>query len=259
MYDKIWQGNWEEYDPWESSCRLPASIDLYGGVGACSSFRMFQGWLSMSETGPFEGTLLVNPLLGRATSYFLLRPFFTPKKAASPAQGYDEAFLSTDNWELETPSSSWLHGATPGHGQELRDELHPHLRLPESMVHVPRVNPGDYVAWHCDTIHAVDNIHAGKSDSSVLYIPACPLTEGNAEFLARQRRAFVDGTPSPDFGGGVGESQHVGRPGVELVQSVNEHEGMQAFGLKAWDTGVAGLSPGQKKLLSSANRILQLE
>ena len=46
VYDAIWQGRWEDYDPWESSSRLPVVSDLYGGVGACSMFRMFQGWLS---------------------------------------------------------------------------------------------------------------------------------------------------------------------------------------------------------------------
>ena len=43
-------------------------------------------------------------------------------------------------------------------------------------------------------IHAVDKMHAGKDDSSVLYIPACPLTEANAEYLVRQREAFFEGT-----------------------------------------------------------------
>lgn len=46
VYDSIWKGRWEEYDPWESSKRLPVVSDLYQGVGACSMFRMFQGWLS---------------------------------------------------------------------------------------------------------------------------------------------------------------------------------------------------------------------
>lgn len=46
VYDAIWQGRWEEYDPWESSMRLPVVSDKYQGVGACSMFRMFQGWLA---------------------------------------------------------------------------------------------------------------------------------------------------------------------------------------------------------------------
>lgn len=256
VYDAIWQGKWEDYDPWESSTRLPVVSDLYQGVGACSMFRMFQGWLSMSQTGPYEGTLLVNPLLKRATAYFLLRPFFSPKIAAADttAESYSETFLQSDNWEMDL-SNSWLHGATPGHGQELRPFLHPHLNLSSTMVHVPRVNPGDYVSWHCDTIHAVDSVHAGKSDSSVMYIPACPLTVSNAEFLARQRDCFLDGTPCPDFGGGKGESEHVGRPGVEDVKKLNPVEGMQAFGLREWDSDAPGLTNGQREVMDHANKI----
>ena len=212
----------------------------------------------MSETGPYEGTLLVNPLLNRATAYFLLRPFFSPKWAADDAtsQTFDEAFLDPENWEFDLTPNSWLHGATPGHGQELRPFLHPHLDLPNSMVHVPRVNPGDYVSWHCDTIHAVDSIHAGKSDSSVMYIPACPLTETNADFVRRQRECFLSGAPCPDFGGGKGESDHIGRPGPEDVKIVNPVEGMQAFGLMEWDSSAPDLEPGQRQVMDRANKIL---
>lgn len=258
VYDKIWQGKWEEYDPWESSCRLPVVSDLYGGVGACSMFRMFQGWLSLSHTGPYEGTLLVNPLLSKATAYFLLRPFFSPKRvAADPtAETYEEAFLTADNWQLDSTPNSWLHGATPGHGQELRPNLHPHLNLPSSMVHMPRVSPGDYVSWHCDTIHPVDKIHAGKSDSSVMYIPACPLTVSNAEFVARQRECFLNGTPCPDFGGGKGESEHIGRPGVHDVEKVDAEDGLRAFGLREWDSAEPGLQKGQREVMDRANKIL---
>lgn len=261
VYDHIWSGNWESYDPWESSGRLNATSDLYQGVGACSMFRMFQGWLAMSETGPFEGTLLVNPLLSRATAYFLLRPFFSPKTPIDVLQDSTEpipdSYLDPSNWTLDlSPTNSWVQGATPGHGQELRHALHPHLDLPNSMVHVPRVRPGDYVSWHCDSIHAVDSVHAGKSDSSVLYIPSCPLSVGNAEYLARQRARFLEGTPSPDFGGGKGESEHVGRPGVEDVRMVDAEEGMRAFGLKAWDGGAPGLSDGQREVMKRANEIL---
>ncbi|KAK4626527.1 hypothetical protein CLAFUW4_04603 [Fulvia fulva] len=258
VYESICNGQWESYDPWESSCRLPVVSDLYNGVGACSMFRMFQGWLSLSNTGPFEGTLLVNPLLSRATAYFLLRPFFSPKQPAQDptAETYEEAFLAPQNWEIQRSPDAWLQGATPGHGQELRPQLHPHLNLPSSMVHVPRVNPGDYVSWHCDTIHAVDSVHAGKGDSSVMYIPACPLTVSNAEFVARQRQAFLEGTPSPDFGGGKGESEHLGRPGVQDVEKVNPVEGMRAFGLKEWDNSEPDLTEGQKKVMDRANKVL---
>ena len=206
----------------------------------------------VSNTGPNEGTLLVNPLLHLTTSYLLLRPFFAPldPNFSNPA------YLSPTNWTLPSPPTSWLHGATPGHGQELRPELHPHLNLPQAMVHVPRVNPGDYVSWHCDTIHAVDAVHAGKTDSSVMYIPACPLTVSNAEFAGRQREAFLEGTPCPDFGGGVGESGHVGRAGVGDVEQAGGVEGMRSAGLEEWDSSEAGLTQGEKEVVDRANKVL---
>jgi hypothetical protein len=74
-------------------------------------------------------------------------------------------------------------------------------------------------------------VHAGKADSSVLYVPVCPLTEQNAHHLRRTRDAFLCGTPSPDFPGGIGESTHVGRPGVEFLGDVGGLAGLRAAGL----------------------------
>ncbi|KAA6415151.1 MAG: hypothetical protein FRX48_01904 [Lasallia pustulata] len=254
VYQEIFQGRWEEYDPWESSCRLPVISDLYNGAGACSMFRMFQGWLSMSTTGPGEGTLMVNPLLGKATAYYLLRPFFEPRKA--PGEAYGSAFLDADNWKMEKETTSMLHGATPSHCQELDTVLHPHLSLEDSMVHVPQVNPGDYVVWHCDTIHAVDKIHAGPGDASVMYIPACPLTEANAEYLIRQREAFAEGIPAPDFPSGEGESRHLGRLTPDYVMQNIDVDAQRAMGVSRWDEHVEVKTLGEARLLQRANEIL---
>lgn len=150
VYDKVFRGSWEEYDPWNASTRVPAVADNYNGLGACSMFRMFQGWLSMSHTEPFEGTLKVNPLLQLSTAYVLLRPFFRPIRHPDEIRGND--FLSVANWEfVGSGMTSELQGATPGHGQELSAALHPHLDLERTMVHVPSIRPGDFVAWHCDS------------------------------------------------------------------------------------------------------------
>ncbi|KAG9948564.1 DUF1479-domain-containing protein, partial [Aureobasidium melanogenum] len=260
VYEAVWQGRWEDYDPWEISSRLSVRSDLYQGVGACSMFRAAQGWLSLSTTKAHEGTLLVNPMLKHATAYYLLRPFFSAKKGPmDPETGvFDESFLAPDNWVLDSPQTSWLQGASLGKGQELSKVLHPHLDLDSTMIHIPEVRPGDYVAWHCDQIHAVDKKHEGTSDSSVLYIPACPLTIQNAEFLARQRQAFLEGLPCPDFGGGVGETNHIGRPGVEEVEAASQGKdaGMVAFGLQEWDSSAAGLSDAQRELFDRANKVL---
>jgi hypothetical protein len=264
VYDAIWAGRWENFDPWEASCRLPVISDMYAGVGACSMFRMAQGWLSLSHTGANEGTLLVNPLLKAATAYYLLRPFFTPRRQQNQQQSLaafennQDDYLHPDNWVLESPASSYMHGANPGNGQELSPlpHMHPHLDLAKSMLHVPTVRPGDYVAWHCDTIHAVDRVHRGKADSSVMYIPACPLTEANARYLARQRDCFVKGIPSPDFGGGIGESKHVGRVKADELEGLVGLEGARAMGLEMWNSEAEGLRRGEKEVLDRANTVL---
>ncbi|KAI1419908.1 hypothetical protein F5Y12DRAFT_788682 [Xylaria sp. FL1777] len=254
VYDKVFEGSWEEYDPWEASGRASAVMDNYNGLGASSMFRMFQGWMSMSNTKGFEGTLLVNPLLQLSTAYYLLRPFFRPLKESKEVSA--EEYLAADNWVFAgSEMTSKLHGATPGHGQELNAELHPHLELDTSMVHMPEVKPGDFVVWHCDTIHAVDKVHQGQSDSSVLYIPICPVTEKNAQYLVRQKKAFLDGTPGPDFPGGEGESRHVNRPTVSYLQTYANADGLRAFGFEKLVAAESD-GPGAKAVVEKANEIL---
>lgn len=63
------------------------------------------------------------------------------------------------------------------------------------------------------------------------------------------------GTPSPDFPGGVGESQHIGRAVQEDISAVSGVNGLRAMGLEKFDEN-AGRTPGEKKVMASANRIL---
>ncbi|KAK7432244.1 hypothetical protein QQZ08_001189 [Neonectria magnoliae] len=252
VYDAVFAGRWPDYDPWDASGRVDAVNNLYDGLGACTMFRMWQGWLSMSATRPREGTLLVNPLVKLSTAYLLLRPFF--EAVGAPGT---EGYLNEGNWRFTgvEDMTSELQGATPGTGQELSDGLHPHLELERTMVHVPEIKPGDYVAWHCDTIHSVDKVHAGTGDSSVLYIPVCPTTELNAAYAARQRAAFRAGTPGPDFPGGAGEAAHAGRPSEEMVRRWGGEAGARAMGLapQGVDTG---MMDGPREAVERANAAL---
>ncbi|KAM0275011.1 hypothetical protein ACHAQH_007660 [Verticillium albo-atrum] len=250
VYDKVFEGSWEEFDPWETSTRLNGVSDL--------------GWLGMSHTGPHEGTLLVNPLFNLATAYYLLRPFFTPKilpaQTTTPAAVepvYHPEFLDPSNWTLEDTVTSTLQGAWPGNGQELNHNWHPHLNLPHTMVHIPHIRPGDYVAWHCDTIHAVDKVHEGTGDSSVLYIPACPITKPSLDYVKRQREAFEAGIPPPDFPGGQGESQHVGRPGVPELNAMASIEARRAAGFAAFDIKTAR-TRAERNVLQYGNDVMGL-
>lgn len=76
-----------------------------------------------------------------------------------------------------------------------------------------------------DMIHSVESMHKGEGPSAVLYIPAAPLTPQNVDYIRDQGRSFMEGKPAPDFPGGVGESQFVGRGKVEDIESI---EGKQA-------------------------------
>lgn len=101
-------------------------------------------------------------------------------------------------------------------------------------------------------IHSVDKVHNGRGDSSVLYIPVCPVTDINSAYVARQRQAFRDGTPGPDFPGGEGESRHIGRPTEEMLRGWTNDVGRQAFGLDKIEVR-AGALPGEREVVKRAN------
>jgi hypothetical protein len=236
VYGQILSGNWEQYDPFDARHRLKATMDMYNGAGACSMFRFFQGWLSMSSTSPGEGTLRVCPLLRQATSYLILRPFFD---------------LETNELNLDNTFPNSALGAC----QEYDPVTHPHLELESTMVSVPHVEPGDFVAWHCDTIHAVDKQHRGKSDSSVLYIPACAVTKGNLQSLRKQRDAALKHSPPPDFPGAGGDGERGFKGATEWGSISSDAQRAMGYGSKAWDI-TPGMSEGERTVLEEGNRLL---
>lgn len=233
VYSKIFEGKWEEYDPYDAKHRVKANMDLYNGAGACSMLRFFQGWLSMSDTGPNEGSLHVCPMVRHSTAYTILRPFFD---------------LNTSQPNIDNT----FPGAVPGTCQEYNPVTHPHLDLESTMVSVPRVEPGDYVAWHCDSLHSVDKEHHGKKDSSVLYIPATPMCEMNVDYLLKQRTAAQSYSPPWDFpgAGGPGESGFKGAVNWSSIRP----EGQRAMGMgnDGWDV-TDDMSEGEKQAVRYAN------
>lgn len=65
----------------------------------------------------------------------MLRPFFKPTRKDS-----------LDGWKFsldDDEGNVFLHGANPGTAQEHTPTLHPHLRLAETMIPYPTVEPGD--------------------------------------------------------------------------------------------------------------------
>jgi hypothetical protein len=225
--------DWRNHDSWSLgplAQRLGAKTDMYNGAGACSVFRPFQGWLSMSSTSANEGTLRVLPLLQSASAYIILRPFFEARKSLSACSKGEQEYLAADNWtfSLDNPH---FHGCSLGRNIELSAETHPHLRLDETMTSIPRVDAGDCALWHCDVVHAVEKEHKGApgKDSSVLYIPSIPLTKASFDYVLSQRQSFVEGIPPSDFPGGEGESTHIGRG---KPQDITNAKGRRAMGLE---------------------------
>ncbi|GKU01818.1 hypothetical protein FLAG1_04761 [Fusarium langsethiae] len=252
-YNHIFHGKWEDYDPWKCTSRTSVTTDLYNGYGACTIFRMFQGILALSTVEPGMVRLLPSPKL--ATAYYLLRPFFTtkdppPENRTGPEW---EEYLAPDNWKLQTEPDSIIHGAVPGHAQRITETWHPHLHLRNSMITLPTLQPGDYIFWHPDLPYYLSSNNYGlktpsgsKSEVSMLvYIPAAPLTQTNALYLARQRKAFQRGHPGPDFdstGRGIVEEDAETRPGEKEIAEVGGPSSLQAMGLAPWE--VAGTRSG---------------
>ncbi|KAG9255577.1 uncharacterized protein F5Z01DRAFT_620070 [Emericellopsis atlantica] len=243
-YRSVFQGSWESYDPWECASRVSSTMDLYNGYGACTIFRMFQGVLALSTIEPGMVRLMPSPQL--ATAYYLLRPFFSPQKPAPAARSGPEwdAYLAPENWKLERDPDTIIHGAVPGHAQRITEKWHPHLHLRSSMITLPTLQPGDYIFWHPDLPYHISSNNPGlqtphpESVSMMLYIAAAPLTQTNALYLARQRKAFQRGHPGPDFDssgrGSIAEDAKT-RPGAEVIAEVGGPAGLQAMGLAPWE------------------------
>ncbi|KAL2877053.1 hypothetical protein SGCOL_007674 [Colletotrichum sp. CLE4] len=141
VYGNIFSGKPEMHDPYDLSLRKAANQELYPGVAHSSVFRSFQGWTALTRTAPREGTLLVYPSVTSAVAYMVLRPFFKP-----PVDSAD--VMDASKWTLD--ESSYFPGTFKTQSQRLSRSSHPHLRLEECLIHVPKMEPGDTVWWHAD-------------------------------------------------------------------------------------------------------------
>jgi len=95
---------------------------------------------------------------------------------------------------------------------------------------IPLVEPGDTVWWHPDIIHAVENEHAGKGYSNVIYIAAAPWCEKNAAYLERQKQAFLAGRSAPDFAPEDFEVHYKNRATLEDLSDL----GRRQMGFDRW-------------------------
>lgn len=89
----------------------------------------------------------------------------------------------------------------------------------------------------------------------MLYIPICPVTAINAQYAARQREAWRNGTPGPDFPGGEGEARHQGRPTDGMLRQWAGQDALRSMGLEKLVPST-GATTGQREVVAQANAIL---
>lgn len=292
IYQEIWSGKWEAYDPWDTSIRASRTGEDQNYSNTSRAFKMFQGIVPLTAGSSDDDPpmRMCSLPLKLTIAYSLLRPLFCPQRPLKEEKKR-EAFLDPRNWQR----SASRVGEPPSPPRNLDDTFYPHLQLEQTLIDLPPLHPGDYMIWHPDTIYAppsstspteLDTPFSSSpatsssrgsittpppSPSTILYIPACPLTLNNAEYLVHQRRAFLLGYPGPDFTSTpthngptktndehhteIGESYHMGRPGVQEINDAGGEEALRAMGLLAWDEDDAA-DAGERALLKMANSLL---
>ncbi|KAL6243499.1 hypothetical protein RBB50_009492 [Rhinocladiella similis] len=197
FYDAVFSGHPEKLDSYDLTTRKNATQAMFPGNAHSRVFRSFQGWTALTSAGPGEGSLMLYPNIKWAMSYVLLRPFFRPPS--------DEAdIMDATKWTFDA-EGSWFPGTFRDDSQLLSPSSHPHLRLRECMVGIPRMAPGDTVWWHADMCHAVEVEHNGDHEASVAYIAATPRTKQNMSYMKGQLEDMLKGIPPEDFREGSAE------------------------------------------------------
>jgi Protein of unknown function (DUF1479) len=157
VYAAVFSGQFHKFQDYDIRSRLSANQNLYGGTAGCHVLRTWQGWTSLSSTAPNEGSLSLFPSVNEAIAYILLRPFFSP-----PLEGKKLAasWVDPSTWTFDCTSA--FPGSIGGKSQELGAISHPHLRLKECLIPLPKVEPGDQVFWHSDVCFNFVILSAGR-------------------------------------------------------------------------------------------------
>lgn len=220
FYSAVFSGEPEKLDLFDLTIRQTADQAMFPGSAQSRVLRSFQGWTALSSAGPGEGSLLLYPNVKWVIAYVLLRPFFQ-----APLDG---DMMDATRWTFEV-ESPWFPGTFKDDSQLLSPSSHPHLRMKECLVPIPRMNPGDTVWWHADMCHAVEAEHHGDHEACVAYIAATPSTKVNKNYMKQQAEGFLTGMAPLDFSRGVNEQALELYTGEASILS-GEH-GRQAMGL----------------------------
>lgn len=201
VFANVFNGKFEEYDPWNAAHRTEVEEYTVDNTTKCSVFRTFQGWTALSDMIPGQGLLHVVPI-PEAMAYILLRPL------------------------LDDVPEDELCGVAPGRVLPVSEKWHPLLM--EALSSIPALEAGDSVWWHCDVIHSVAPVENQQGWGNVMYIPAAPLCAKNLAYARKVKVALEQGASPGDFPRENYESDWSGR---FTLDDLNIH-GKRALGIE---------------------------
>lgn len=172
VFARVFDGNVDEYDPWNAAHRTDVEEYTVDNTTKCSVFRTFQGWTALSDMIPDQGLLHVVPI-PEAMAYILLRPL------------------------LDDVPEDELCGVAPGRVLPISEKWHP--LLIEALTSIPALEAGDSVWWHCDVIHSVAPVENQQGWGNVMYIPSAPMCEKNLAYAKKVKAALETGASPGDF------------------------------------------------------------
>ncbi|MEX9288234.1 YbiU family protein, partial [Salmonella enterica] len=172
VFASVFNGNVEQYDPWNAAHRTDVEEYTVDNTTKCSVFRTFQGWTALSDMLPGQGLLHVVPI-PEAMAYILLRPL------------------------LDDVPEDELCGVAPGRVLPISEQWHPLLMA--ALTSIPPLEAGDSVWWHCDVIHSVAPVENQQGWGNVMYIPAAPMCEKNLAYARKVKAALETGASPGDF------------------------------------------------------------
>ncbi|RLV92547.1 Uncharacterized protein YbiU [Spathaspora sp. JA1] len=247
VYDPIFSGNWEDWDPFKLDDRAHANENLYehideGKSTICSAFRTLQGWLALSNNKSGEGTLRILPNIKLSMAYIMLRPFFWK----DPESG------DLDDYEIDLTSPKFP-GAIPSTGQLFLGDFYHHLQ--QGVVSIPDVQKGSFVYWHCDIPHEVDREHNGDGPSSVLYYGQCPLSIINIKTLLDTKQAFLNNVSPEDYRSQLSEEDKKKEFQGGDISHLKDDDSKRSMGMLPFEI-TESLTGGQRKVRQIANEAL---
>ena len=201
VYRHIFNGNWQDYDPFDATYRT--EISEIPSPAVSHVFRTFQGWTALTEQGPNDGTLQLIPIVKNMV-YILYRAL------------------------LEDVPDDSLCGALPGRALDTSPEWH--MLSLKALSSIPLLNPGDTVWWHPDVTHAVEDVHIGNNYSNVMYIGSSPLCKKNSDYLSIQAKRFMKGESAPDFANENYEVNYLNRATINDLSNL----GKKQMGFNPW-------------------------